>query len=173
MRLATIKIKGVETAAIVQDEQVITLASINQQLNTNWLTDILSILQHDQLDSLNAWYQAEGKEKLKELASEAIALQDAKFGPLYHHPRKIFGIGLNYCDHAADLAEKAPSGIPASFLQTRYCGYRSLAIPSKFLCNPMAQLPKQNLALSSVRNVLMLNRRTGSVSSLDSPRLST
>ncbi len=117
MRLATIKIKGVETAAIVHGEEVITLASINQKLGTAWLTDILTILQHDQLDSLNTWYKAEGKELLKSLTSEAIPLKDAEFGPLYHHPKKIFGIGLNYVDHAADLAEKAPSGIPASFFK--------------------------------------------------------
>ncbi len=117
MRLATVKIKGLETAAIVQDNLVVTLATVNEKLGTAWLTEILALLQHDQLDSLNDWYRAAGKEQVSSLSADAIPLAEAKFGPLYRNPRKIFGIGLNYVDHAADLAEKAPSEIPASFFK--------------------------------------------------------
>jgi 2-keto-4-pentenoate hydratase/2-oxohepta-3-ene-1,7-dioic acid hydratase in catechol pathway len=38
------------------------------------------------------------------------------FGPLYRHPRKILGIGLNYRDHAADLNAPYPTE-PASFMK--------------------------------------------------------
>ncbi|WP_344855515.1 fumarylacetoacetate hydrolase family protein [Amycolatopsis ultiminotia] len=34
----------------------------------------------------------------------------------YRHPRKIWGIGLNYREHAADLSESAPEQ-PASFIK--------------------------------------------------------
>lgn len=34
----------------------------------------------------------------------------------YRHPRKVWGIGLNYRDHAADLSETAPQQ-PASFIK--------------------------------------------------------
>ena len=117
MRLATIKIKGVETAAIVHNEQVVPIASINEIQGTSWLTDIFSILQHQQLDDLNNWYSKTGKDEIVLMSNQAIPLDDACFGPLYRHPNKIFGIGLNYVDHAADLAEKAPSEIPASFFK--------------------------------------------------------
>ena len=117
MRLATIRIKGLETGAIVQDGSVITLASINERLGSNWPTDILVLLQQDQLDPLNAWYCSGGKEQIAGLSGDAIPLTEASFGPLYRTPRKIFGIGLNYVDHAADLAEKAPSTEPASFFK--------------------------------------------------------
>ncbi len=117
MRLATIIIEGLETAAVVQDEGVVTLAVINEKLGTSWLTDIFEILQHDQLDALNDWYRQGGKERIATLQDHVIASDQARFAPLYRHPRKIFGIGLNYVDHAADLAEKAPSGIPASFFK--------------------------------------------------------
>jgi 2-keto-4-pentenoate hydratase/2-oxohepta-3-ene-1,7-dioic acid hydratase in catechol pathway len=36
---------------------------------------------------------------------------------LYRGPRKIWGIGLNYVDHAGDLDEVAPSEEPASFMR--------------------------------------------------------
>jgi 2-keto-4-pentenoate hydratase/2-oxohepta-3-ene-1,7-dioic acid hydratase in catechol pathway len=39
-----------------------------------------------------------------------------RFGPLYRHPRKILGIGLNYRDHAADLNAPYPTE-PASFMK--------------------------------------------------------
>ncbi len=117
MRLATVKIKGLETAAIVQDDLVVTIASINEKLGTRWLTDILAILQHDQLDTLNDWYRDGGREKVATLSDEAMPLAEARFGPLYRNPKKIFGIGLNYADHAADLAEKTPDTVPASFFK--------------------------------------------------------
>lgn len=117
MRLATIRIKGIETAAIVLDDYVVTLGTINEKLNKKWATEILSILQTGQLDKINSWYRNGGRNTLAGLKSEGILLSDATFGPLYRRPRKIFGIGLNYVDHAADLAEKAPSTDPASFFK--------------------------------------------------------
>jgi 2-keto-4-pentenoate hydratase/2-oxohepta-3-ene-1,7-dioic acid hydratase in catechol pathway len=39
-----------------------------------------------------------------------------EFGPLYRRPRKIWGIGLNYKDHAADLSAPFPTE-PASFMK--------------------------------------------------------
>ena len=117
MRLATLKIKGLETAAIVHHGLVITIASLNEKLGKDWPTDIFSILQADRLDELNDWYRQDGQDDIVRLSGESIALEKAVFGPLYRHPRKIFGIGLNYGDHAADLAEKTPSTEPASFFK--------------------------------------------------------
>jgi 2-keto-4-pentenoate hydratase/2-oxohepta-3-ene-1,7-dioic acid hydratase in catechol pathway len=47
----------------------------------------------------------------------AIPQDQLVYAPLYRRPRKIWGIGLNYVEHAADLSEKAPSTEPASFLK--------------------------------------------------------
>lgn len=117
MRLATIKINGQETAAIVLDAMVVTIASINEKCGTSWFTDIFKILQQDQLDTLNSWYIDCGRDEIANMTGLSIPTEEVSFGPLYRHPRKIFGIGLNYVDHASDLAEKAPSEIPASFFK--------------------------------------------------------
>ena len=117
MRLATINIKGLETAVIVRKDRVYVIAAINEALGTNWQTDLLSILQHDQLRSLNTWYRDGGMSRIEQLPHAAIPLDQAGFAPLYRNPKKIFGIGLNYADHAADLNEKAPSTEPASFFK--------------------------------------------------------
>ncbi len=39
-----------------------------------------------------------------------------KYGPLYRNPRRIFGIGLNYVDHAGDIGSAAPVGISGELL---------------------------------------------------------
>lgn len=41
---------------------------------------------------------------------------EVRFAAPYLHPRKIWGIGLNYVDHAADLSESVPEE-PASFMK--------------------------------------------------------
>lgn len=58
------------------------------------------------------------------LAARAAAACDEVFHPAdsalltapYHSPRKIWGIGLNYRDHAGDLSESVPEE-PASFIK--------------------------------------------------------
>jgi 2-keto-4-pentenoate hydratase/2-oxohepta-3-ene-1,7-dioic acid hydratase in catechol pathway len=42
--------------------------------------------------------------------------EDVRFTAPYRHPRLIWGIGLNYMDHAADLSESVPEE-PASFIK--------------------------------------------------------
>jgi 2-keto-4-pentenoate hydratase/2-oxohepta-3-ene-1,7-dioic acid hydratase in catechol pathway len=41
---------------------------------------------------------------------------EVTFGPPYRHPRMIWGIGLNYVEHASDLTESVPEE-PASFIK--------------------------------------------------------
>lgn len=115
MRLATIKLNGAEVAAIVTAAGVVPVEEVNKKLNQDWPTDMLEIITSGQLEKLNDWYRAGGKEKVEAL--EAIPREKAVFAPLYRRPRKIWGIGLNYVDHASDLAEKAPNEEPASFMK--------------------------------------------------------
>ncbi len=39
------------------------------------------------------------------------------YAPLYRDPKRIFGIGLNYVDHAGDIGSAAPQGFPGSFFK--------------------------------------------------------
>jgi len=117
MRLTTINIKGLETAAIVQNGQAFVVAAINAALDTDWQTDLLSLLRHDRIQPLNTWYREGGRSRIETLSQAAFPLTQVRFAPLYRNPNKIFGIGLNYVDHAADLNEKAPSTEPASFFK--------------------------------------------------------
>lgn len=82
-----------------------------------WPTDLLSLLQTGRLgDLLSFWNGLSGME-LEDLAGRALPVEDLVFAPPYRRPRKIWGIGLNYAEHARDLDEVSPSGEPASFMR--------------------------------------------------------
>lgn len=118
MRLATLKLDGQETAAVlVGDKGFVPVKVLNEKLGMSYPTDLFDIIWTGQLEAMTNWYRQEGQEELFSLLSEAIPKDKAQFGPLYRHPRKIWGIGLNYVEHAADLAEKAPNTEPASFMK--------------------------------------------------------
>ncbi|MBU5483396.1 fumarylacetoacetate hydrolase family protein [Clostridium sp. MSJ-11] len=117
MRLSTIKLYGLEVSGIITSKGVVPVGSVNEKFNKNWNTDTLEIIKSGQLEEINNWYRAGGKEELEKLKEEVIPFEKAKFAPLYRQPRKIFGIGLNYVEHASDLAEKAPNTEPASFFK--------------------------------------------------------
>ncbi|MFD1848809.1 fumarylacetoacetate hydrolase family protein [Oceanobacillus bengalensis] len=114
MRLASIKEHN-EKAAIIVGEKVYLVESVNKKLGKEWSTNLFNLIKKGELDSLRDWYQAEGKNELENV--EALNGNDVTYGPLYRHPRKIWGIGLNYVEHASDLSEKAPNTEPASFMK--------------------------------------------------------
>lgn len=116
MRLATIKQQGSEEAAIVTSRGLITLKELNRANGSSWLTDLFALITTGQLASLNRWYRQTGRAELEQMTLTQLPL-DADYAPLYRHPRKIWGIGLNYAEHAQDLSETAPSSEPASFMK--------------------------------------------------------
>jgi 2-keto-4-pentenoate hydratase/2-oxohepta-3-ene-1,7-dioic acid hydratase in catechol pathway len=70
-------------------------------------------LVHD----LGRRWDALSEKEQEDLAARSIPVADLAYAPLYRRPRKIWGIGLNYAEHAGDLDEKAPSEEPASFMR--------------------------------------------------------
>ena len=116
MRLATIKHQGRETAAIVTARGLVTLDELNCIVGSSWPTELFTLITSGQLESLNSWYCQEGGAELESMCLTRLPI-DADYAPLYRHPRKIWGIGLNYAEHARDLSETAPCAEPASFMK--------------------------------------------------------
>jgi 2-keto-4-pentenoate hydratase/2-oxohepta-3-ene-1,7-dioic acid hydratase in catechol pathway len=107
MRLCTIKLGGREQAAIVTASGIVPVAAINSQLRKSWPEDLYGLI-----------LQGIDRRILADAAQTTVKLDQAAvdYGPLYRHPRKILGIGLNYRDHAADLNAPYPTE-PASFMK--------------------------------------------------------
>ena len=107
MRFCTIKQGGREQAAIITSAGIMPVAAINAHLRTTWPEDLHALI----LQCIDRRILADAERTPGWLEASAVS-----FGPLYRHPRKILGIGLNYRDHAADLNAPYPTE-PASFMK--------------------------------------------------------
>jgi len=115
MRTASLKLDCTEAAAVLTAAGFVPVGEINEKLGSNWPTDMQELIVSGKLEDLKSWYIAEGRKRLDGWVDHAIPKNMVEFAPLYRHPSKIWGIGLNYADHAGDLAERAPTLAPASF----------------------------------------------------------
>ncbi len=106
MHLGTIVLDGTEHAAIVHPERGVARAT---DLMPEAPDDVMAIISDDLYGALVKAAEASPGEVFRPRG-------DVRFGAPYRHPRKIWGIGLNYVDHAADLAESVPEE-PASFIK--------------------------------------------------------
>jgi len=107
MRLATVDQDGIEQCAVITAHGATLVADINARLGKAWATDLPLLLQRGLSHALEADAFA---------ASSHRDPKSLRFAPPYRHPRKIWGIGLNYRDHAADLNAVYPDE-PASFMK--------------------------------------------------------
>ncbi|MBK1786004.1 fumarylacetoacetate hydrolase family protein [Prauserella cavernicola] len=106
MRLATIRTSAGEVAAIVHPERGVASVS---NLVGEAAGDVLSLVAGGRF--------AELSERADAAADDVfVPRESVTFAAPYRHPRKIWGIGLNYVDHAADLSEQVPEE-PASFIK--------------------------------------------------------
>ena len=116
MRLATIHYNGAEVAGIVTGAGVLPVQILNAAKGTAWKTDMMSLIQAGEIPQLTKWYNEGGKAEVEAMAG-VVPAEQVKYAPLYRNPKRIFGIGLNYVDHAKDIGNAAPQGFPGSFFK--------------------------------------------------------
>lgn len=116
MRLATIKLHGAEVAGIVTAKGILPVSALNAAKGTSWKEDMMSLIQAGEIPALTDWYNAGGKTELEEIGG-LVPTKEIVYAPLYRDPKRIFGIGLNYVDHAGDIGSAAPQGFPGSFFK--------------------------------------------------------
>jgi 2-keto-4-pentenoate hydratase/2-oxohepta-3-ene-1,7-dioic acid hydratase in catechol pathway len=103
----TIRQGSREEAAVVLPDGVVPVREVGDSSKKE--ADLLSLLESGrfyELKEVHARGELQGKTVFQPLRA-----------PLYRRPRKIWGIGLNYVEHAGDLHETAPSEEPASFMR--------------------------------------------------------
>ena len=113
MRLATIRSDGAETTALLLPAGAVPLAEVG------WVgtADLFSLLESGRFWELLAWWNGLPEADVEELSGRAVPRGSFTYAPLYRRPRKIWGIGLNYAEHAGDLSERPPAEGPASFMK--------------------------------------------------------
>jgi 2-keto-4-pentenoate hydratase/2-oxohepta-3-ene-1,7-dioic acid hydratase in catechol pathway len=107
LRLVNIRQECREEAGIVLPDGVTPVREIYDFSGED--ANLLSLLKSGRFHDLKEAYDR------GEVRGETIS--PPSHAPLYRRPRKIWGIGLNYVEHAGDLSEKAPSEEPASFMR--------------------------------------------------------
>src|SRR3712207_5020741 len=115
MRLASVKIGGDEVAAVLWAGRALPVAELPDPDGRP--ADLLSLLEDGRLEDLRRVWDGFTEGELEDLAGRAAPAEDLSYAPLYRRPRKIWGIGLNYAEHAGDLDERAPAEEPASFMR--------------------------------------------------------
>lgn len=116
MRLATIQYRGKEIAGIVTPKGILPIAALNAAKGTAWKEEMYALICAQQVPGLTKWYNEGGKEELDSIPG-LVSKEEVVYGPLYRNPRRIFGIGLNYVEHASDIGSAAPTGFPGSFFK--------------------------------------------------------
>lgn len=116
MRLATMKYNGKELAGIVVDKGILPIAALNAAKGTTWKEEMYALICAQQVPVLTQWYNQGGKEELESIPG-LVPADQVVYAPLYRNPRRIFGIGLNYVEHAGDIGSAAPTGFPGSFFK--------------------------------------------------------
>ena len=116
MRLATIHLGGAEIAGVVTKQGILPIRAINAAKGTAWEETMLPLIRAGQIRGLTAWYNAGGREELERIGG-VVPYDKVVYAPLYREPKRIFGIGLNYVDHAGDIGDAAPQGFPGSFFK--------------------------------------------------------
>jgi 2-keto-4-pentenoate hydratase/2-oxohepta-3-ene-1,7-dioic acid hydratase in catechol pathway len=114
VRLTTLRLDGAEPGALVRPGGAVPLPALDEALGTDWPVTVQELLETGRVEELRDWVAGQDGDRLDRLA---LPQEQLVYAPLYRRPRKIWGIGLNYVEHAADLSEKAPSTEPASFLK--------------------------------------------------------
>ena len=155
------KLEGVETAAVVLDDSAVPIVTINDSLGTGWPAEILPLLSGDHLGDLRRWWAELSADALEEISDEEISLSEISYAPLYRRPRKIWGIGLNYVEHAGDLSETAPSDEPASFMR-----------PDTTIIGPGDEIrlpPQSERVTAEAELALVIGREARNVSEKEAP----
>jgi 2-keto-4-pentenoate hydratase/2-oxohepta-3-ene-1,7-dioic acid hydratase in catechol pathway len=106
VRLTTLRLDGAEPAALVRPGGAVPLSELNDAFGTGWSTTVQGLLEAGEVEALRDWVAGADADRIDGLA---IPQDDLVHAPLYRRPRKIWGIGLNYVEHAADLSEKPAS----------------------------------------------------------------
>lgn len=106
MHLASVREGSEELAAVIDPARGVALV---RDLIPGFTGNLLELLATDSLGKLESFAASADVSVFRDRDS-------VTFGAPYRHPRMLWGIGLNYMEHASDLSEGVPEE-PASFIK--------------------------------------------------------
>lgn len=127
MKIASVKYKGNKTAAIWLLNRWIPIEILELVIGKHYPSDIYEIICMGLLSEIENVVASLKPEQQKSIDEFNLFSGKMDFLPLFTTPGKIWGIGLNYTEHASDLDEKTPEIFPGSFMKpaTTIIGHKS------------------------------------------------
>ncbi|MDF2838184.1 MAG: fumarylacetoacetase [Paenibacillus sp.] len=123
MKFVTVSIDNRQTLGIVAPQGIVLVETLNRAYGKQWSTDLFRLLQDGEWERFRAWY---GELPVNVTpVPETLAEEEAKYAPLYRHPRKIWGVGFNYTADEEALAAVDRGEEPVGFMKpdTSLIGY--------------------------------------------------
>jgi len=115
MKLATVYCNGQEKAALIEQENIYLMNQVNEAAGKQWSEELLPLLQNGEFDEVKSWFHKEGRSQLG--TQSGLPLGDVSFAPLFRHPEKVFGVGMNYMEKALELSGRPPAEEPVIFMK--------------------------------------------------------
>lgn len=106
MNLASVVVEGAAAPAVVDPHRGVALVDV---LLSDAPAGLLELFEADRVDEVCRAARRAGDEAF-------VPAGSVTFAAPYHRPRKVWGIGLNYVEHADDLAAPVPDE-PVIFLK--------------------------------------------------------
>jgi 2-keto-4-pentenoate hydratase/2-oxohepta-3-ene-1,7-dioic acid hydratase in catechol pathway len=117
MKLMTLRNGEEDRVAVLLESSCVPMEAINDVLDSDCPADLIRLIESGRIRDLDRRLASLSHIDRARLDSCAQPIQTTRSAPLLRHPHKLWGIGLNYRDHAADLDETAPTAEPASFMK--------------------------------------------------------
>lgn len=117
MKLTNLALNNSEYLCVDTPQGYVRLEDVNRLLHQHWDNQLQLLLDSGTYDQLLHWYNTVGKHTLASYPALPVIGPPYTYAPLQRHPPKIWGIGLNYREHAQDLSEHAPDTIPVGFMK--------------------------------------------------------
>ncbi|MFE7527942.1 fumarylacetoacetate hydrolase family protein [Kitasatospora sp. NPDC057542] len=115
MRFCTMTVDGQEDVGIAVDGGIARLSILAELTETKLGPTLLDVVVDGQAEQIRLALAD------PEIQAKAVWSAEVAFGPIYRHPPKLWGVGLNYRRHADDLEVEQPSGTPGSYLRPSNC----------------------------------------------------
>jgi 2-keto-4-pentenoate hydratase/2-oxohepta-3-ene-1,7-dioic acid hydratase in catechol pathway len=111
MRLCSFDDGGTIRTGVLVDGKVCTIEELNSELGTRFPPTLSALIRNQEVFTLEKILHRGVR-----IAARGRPAEELRYVPPFPDPPKIWGIGLNYLEHASDLKVKPPDE-PASFMR--------------------------------------------------------
>ena len=116
MRFASIVVDGISHATVLVRDRLVLVRDLNTQWRTQFPENLDGLVQIGALEEVRRRLDREAPD-----ASRGIPPHTATWAPLVERPKNLWGVGLNFKQHAKDLGSDTSMPVPSGFHRPASC----------------------------------------------------